>query len=533
MSLIQALQNPALYEHPIDKFEVIETHISWVLLTGEYVYKIKKPVDFGFLDFSTLEKRHHFCEEELRLNQRLAPKLYLEVVSITGSEEQPKINGPGEPIEYAVKMRQFPQSAQLDRLLAAGQLQPGIIDRLADKVAQFHQSIKSVEADSPYGDIDHLKLPMLENFTQIREAIDAADVKPTLDALEQWTRVHFLELAPAIAERKADGFVRECHGDMHLRNIALWQDEIVVFDCIEFNPNLYWIDVVSEIAFLIMDLEDREQEALAQRFLNRYLETTGDYYGLRLLPFYKVYRAMVRAKVDALRLKQEGEREQTGSSDYQQTFREFHQYLLLAERYIQPARPVLLINYGLSGSGKSVTTRQLAEALPAIQLRSDIERKRLFKVPPFGVASIDREVLYSAEAHDRTYARLEEIARGLLHAGYTVIVDAANLHRQRRQQFVELADSMHVPYLVLDFEAEEAILQQRIEERARTREDVSDATITVLQQQLADHEPISDDEQAYTIEIDTGGLIDINAIVEKIRNMTGPSIIKRGKEGSS
>jgi aminoglycoside phosphotransferase family enzyme/predicted kinase len=532
MSLIQALQNPALYDHPIDKFEVIETHISWVLLTGEYVYKIKKPVDFGFLDFSTLEKRHHYCEEELRLNQRLAPKLYLEVVSITGSEDQPQINGPGEAIEYAVKMRQFPQSAQLDRLLAAGQLEPGVIDRLADKVAQFHLSIKSVEADSPFGDVDHLRLPMMENFTQIREAIDEADVMPTLDALQKWTRRQLGALAPVIAERKADGFVRECHGDMHLRNIALWQDEIVVFDCIEFNPNLYWIDVISEIAFFIMDLEDREQEALAQRFLNRYLETTGDYYGLRMLPFYKVYRAMVRAKVDALRLKQERGQEQAGSSEYGQTFSEFHQYLQLAERYIQPARPVLLINYGLSGSGKSVTTRQLAEALPAIQLRSDIERKRLFKVPPFGVASVEREVLYSAEAHDRTYAHLVELAGKLLKAGYTVIVDAANLHRERRQQFVELAESIQVPYLVLAFEAEEAILRRRIEQRARNREDVSDATVTVLQQQLENHEPISEEELAYTVEIDTGGLIDINAIVEKIRNMTGLSIIKKEKEGS-
>jgi len=519
--LIQALQNPALFDHPIDRFEVIETHISWVLLTGDYVYKIKKPVDFGFLDFSTLEKRHQYCEEELRLNRRLAPQLYLEVVSITGSAEQPHLNGPGEIIEYAVKMRQFPQSAQFDRLLAAGQLEPGVIDCLADKVAQFHLTIQSAETDSPYGDVDHLGQPMLENFTQVREAIDSADVTPMLDALEQWTRQQLEILAPVIAERKADGFVRECHGDMHLRNIALWRNEIVVFDCIEFNPNLYWIDVISEIAFLIMDLEDREQAALAQRFLNRYVENTGDYHGLRLLQFYKVYRAMVRAKVDALRLKQERGQEQAGSSEYRQTFSEFHQYLQLAERYTRPARPLLLINYGLSGSGKSVTTRRLAEALPAIQLRSDIERKRLFKVPPFGTASVDREILYSDEAHDRTYARLIELAGRLLNAGYTVIIDAANLHRPRRQQFVELAKSLQVPYLVLAFEAEESILKQRVEQRARDRNDVSDATVEVLRQQLADHEPISEDEQAYTIAIDTGREIDIDAIVRQVRNSTG------------
>jgi aminoglycoside phosphotransferase family enzyme/predicted kinase len=517
MSLIQALQNPALYDHPIDKFEVIETHISWVLLTGEYVYKIKKPVDFGFLDFSTLEKRHQYCDEELRLNRRLAPQLYLGVVAITGSEEQPQLNGKGEAIEYAVKMRQFPQSAQLDRLLAAGQLEPNVIDRLADKVAWFHLSIAACNPSSPYGDVDHLKLPMLENFTQIRDGIREATDDPAitskLDILEQWTLRHLERLAPVIAARKADGYVRECHGDMHLRNIALWQDEIVVFDCIEFNANLYWIDVISEIAFLIMDLEDREQDALAQRFLNHYLEITGDYDGLQLLQFYKVYRAMVRAKVDALRMAQE----QSGSTEYRQTFNEFHQYLQLAERYIQPTRPVLLINYGLSGSGKSVTTRRLAETLPAIQLRSDIERKRLFKVPPFGDTSVDRETLYSAEAHDRTYERLVEIARGLLSAGYSVIVDAANLHRQRRQQFVELGEALQVPYLILAFEADEELLKRRVEQRAREGEDVSDATVTVLQQQLVSNEPISETEQAYTIVIDTGSEIDIDNIVEQIR----------------
>ena len=516
MSLIQALQNPALYDHPVEKFEVIETHISWVLLTGEYVYKIKKPVDFGFLDFSTLEKRQHFCEEELRLNRRLAPDLYLGVVSITGSEDQPQLNGTSVAIEYAVKMRQFPQFAQLDRMLVSGQLDPSIIDRLADKVAKFHLSIKSVETGSPYGDVDHLKIPMLENFTQIREAIDEAEVKPALDKLERWTQRQLVALAPGFAERKADGFVRECHGDMHLRNIAYWQDEIVLFDCIEFNPNLYWIDVISEIAFLIMDLEDRDQKALAQRFLNRYLEITGDYEGLRLLKFYKVYRAMVRAKVDALRLKQE----QAGSAEYRQTFDEFHQYLELAEKYIQPTQPLLLINYGLSGSGKSINSRKLAEILPAIQLRSDIERKRFFKVPPFGVATVDREVLYSAEAHDRTYARLVELAGKLLKAGFTVIVDAANLHRKRRQQFVELAESMRVPYLILAFEVEEEILRQRVEQRTRTNEDVSDATVSVLEEQLENHEPISEEEQAYTIVIDTSGKIDFDTIVEQVRNKT-------------
>jgi len=513
MSLIKALQNPALYDHSTDRIEVIETHISWVVLTGPYAYKIKKPVNFGFLDFSSLDLRHHYCSEELRLNRRLAPQLYLEVVPICGSEIRPRLDGPGEAIEYAVKMRQFEQSAQFDRLLASGKLGRAIIDRLADKVARFHLSVPSARQESEYGDVDHVRQPMLENFSQIRDAIDDAGVLTQLDALEHWTKQQLQQLAPLIRARKANGFVRECHGDMHLRNIALWQDEIVVFDCIEFNANLYWIDVISEIAFLVMDLEDREQEALAQRFLNGYLEITGDYAGLQLLRFYKVYRAMVRAKVDALRTVQE----QPGSGEYRQTFADFRQYLDLAARYIEPPTPMLLINFGLSGSGKSVTTRQLVEALPAIQLRSDVERKRLFKVAPFGNAAPDRHTLYAAEAHDRTYERLVDIARGLLEAGYTVVIDAANLQRRRRQQFVVLAESMQLPYRILAFEVDEPVLRQRVELRAIAGEDVSDATLEVLQSQLESVEPLSADELAHAVLIDTAGDVDIDAVAANIR----------------
>lgn len=514
VSLIESMQNPTLFSHPIDKFEVIETHISQVLLTGSYVYKIKKPVNFGFLDFSTLQKRHHYCEEELRLNRRLAPQLYLGMVRITGSEAQPLLDGSGEVIEYAVKMRQFPQQAQLDRMLASGKLNDDIIDRLADKVGQFHQTISSADANSPFGDIDHLRQPMLENFTQIREVVKEPAVITSLDLLEKWTRQQLNKLDSVIRSRKQNGFVRECHGDMHLRNIAWWQDEIIIFDCIEFNPNLYWIDVISEIAFLIMDLEDRKQEGFAQRFLNRYLEITGDYEGILLLKFYKVYRALVRAKVEVLRAAQE----QPGSEEYQQTMHGFRQYLELAEVYLKTEQPMLLINYGLSGSGKSVTTRKLVERLPAIQLRSDVERKRLHNVSPKErVSGEQQQWLYSREATDKTYARLIELARNLLDAGYSVVVDAANLKRRARQPFVDLANSMQIPYRILAYQADATILKERVKRRTESDEDVSDATMAVLKQQLDSVEPISEEERVYTIVVDTGAPLNIVQLVDRIR----------------
>ncbi len=513
MSLIESLQHPSLFDHPVTKFKVIETHISLVLLTGQYAYKIKKPVNFGFLDFSTLEKRHFYCEEELRLNRRLAPHLYLGLVTINGSDKQPELDGQGPVIEYAVKMQQFPQTAQLNRLLAEQGLDNSIMDKLARKVADFHLSTDRVEKESNFGDLIHIQQPVLENFEHIHNSIDDQAIAPLLDKLEHWSKQQLEELADVIQQRKAQGFVRECHGDMHLRNIALWNDDIIIFDCIEFNKNFYFIDVMSEIAFLIMDLEDRQEDALAQRFLNSYLEITGDYEGLRLLRFYKVYRALVRAKVDALRTGQEI----PGSQEYDQTFKDFLQYLKLAERYIYPTAPCLLINHGLSGSGKSVGARTLLEKFPAIQVRSDVERKRLFQVvkKSESTAAIEQGI-YTAEATHRTYSRLVDIARCLLTAGYSVVIDAANLLSQQRQQFIDLAKSMHTPYFILDFQASIETLRERVKKRAQQGGDISDATLEILQHQIATYEPLSPDEKPFSIKIDTGKNIDVDKIVNHI-----------------
>jgi len=510
MSLIKGLKNAALYGHPVNQFEVIETHISWVLLTGQYVYKLKKPVNFGFLDFSTLEKRRFYCEEELRLNQRLAPQLYLEVVAITGSEAQPELNGQGPVIEYAVKMRQFPQSSQLDHLLQESGLDTAIIDKLADKVAQFHLTNRPVEQGGVYGDVDHISQPVLENFAQVRAYIQDPLITQRLDKLEQWSQHQLAALTPIMELRKVQGFIRECHGDMHLRNIALWQDEIILFDCIEFNENFYWIDVMSEIAFLVMDLEDRQQGELAQHFLNRYLEITGDYSGLKVFLFYKVYRAMVRVKVAALRCTQE----ESASDAFSQTWLELQQYIKLAEEYVRPVTPCLIINFGLSGSGKSVGARLFSEKLSAIQLRSDVERKRLFNVPFNEEVDAKKEaMIYSSQSTQLTYNHLLDIARDLLKDNYSVIIDAANLKQWQRRLFTELARTVKVKHVIVAYHADEMILKQRLVERARRNDDVSDASPEVLQKQLQNYEPLTDEEELITIKIDTGKPVNIDAII--------------------
>lgn len=303
--LISSLLSAEIYPHPVNQLRLIETHISWVILTGPYAYKIKKPVNLGFLDFSSLEQRKLYCEEELRLNKRTAPSIYLGVVPITGSTTQPQLDGKGEAIEYAVKMRQFPQDAQLDHLLEQGGLKAAHMDAFARLVADFHQQVAVAGADDNYGEPDQVMQPVEENFEQIGQHQLTSQQQQLLDELHAWSTTEYQRLETQLAQRKQQGFIRECHGDMHLRNLAWIDEQAVAFDGIEFNANLRWIDVISEVAFLVMDLQDRNQPELAQRFLNAYLEITGDYAGLSLLPFYLVYRALVRAKVAAIRAGQQ------------------------------------------------------------------------------------------------------------------------------------------------------------------------------------------------------------------------------------
>ncbi len=497
--LIAALHEPQRYDHPVERVTLVETHISWVLLTGRYVYKIKKPVDLGFLDFSTLDKRRHFCEEELRLNRRLAPEIYLAVVPITGTPANPRFGGPGTPIEYAVQMREFPQEAQLDRVLARGELKPGHIDDLAARLADFHQYAAVAGPESLFGTPERVWHPVNENFEQIRARIDETQ-RPPLERLAQWSRTAFEQLRDDFTARKRDGFVRECHGDAHLANMVLMDSRVVPFDCLEFNDNLRWIDVINEVAFTVMDLEDRGQSAYARRLLNAYLERTGDYAGLKVLRFYQVYRALVRAKVAAIRLRQAGlsnvERERIGAS--------YRSYIELAERYTHPTQSVLMIAHGLSGTGKTTLTQALVEQLGAIRVRSDVERKRLH-----GLAAAARsgstlnEGLYTAEAGARTYDRLAELARAITSAGHRVILDATFLRRAQRDRMHALAEELRVPFLILAFTASEPTLRERVVVREQTGADASEAGLAVLEHQLASADPLTAGEQAQALVINT------------------------------
>jgi aminoglycoside phosphotransferase family enzyme/predicted kinase len=479
---------------------MIETHISWVLLAGGFAYKIKKPVDLGFLDFSTLERRRFFCEEEIRLNARLAPDVYLGVVPVTGSEQSPRLDGEGEPIEYAVKMRRFDEHGLLSKRLDA--LDPAMIDAIADQAAAFHRRIPSVAPAEPYGRPEAVIGPMEENFRQIRRLMDDRQELRRIDAIERWTRQRHAALRPVLAERREGGFVRECHGDMHLGNMVVEQGEVIIFDGIEFNPALRWIDTLSEVAFLTMDLDEKGLSRLGRRFLDRYLERTGDHGGLRVLRFYQVYRAMVRAKVAGIRLGQGDLSEEERAA----VMADYRGYVALAEDYTRPLRPALVLTHGVSGSGKSVASRALVESLPAVRVRSDVERKRLAGLEPGDrSASGTGEGLYAPGMTARTYGRLLELCRLILDAGFTAVADATFLERRRRAPFVRLAGERGVPLIILDLQGDADLFRRRVAEREAAGRDPSEATVEVLERQLLSREPLTREERDAAVAVPAEG----------------------------
>ncbi|MFQ5642292.1 MAG: AAA family ATPase [Thiogranum sp.] len=489
--LIDTLIGQDVLGHDAAGTRLIETHTAWVILAGEFAWKIKKPVNFGFLDYSTLEKRRYYCAEELRLNRRFAPQIYLDVVAITGSAESPRVGGEGPVLEYAVRMHRFAAGGLLSQLAQRGRLEAGHIDQLVERVAGFHRDTDVASQEAPYGEAAQIKRWVSENFRQIRPLLTGPGETGQLEAIQQWTESEQQRLEPLMLHRKRQGAVRECHGDLHLGNITLIDNRVTLFDCIEFNPELRWIDVISETAFLVMDLADRGYPHYAARFLNGYLQHSGDYEGLGMLRYYLVYRALVRAKVAMLR------RQQTAADQpaAQAANAEYLQYMQLAQRSTRRGRPALLITYGVSGTGKSTIAGQLCEAAGMLQLRSDIERKRMAGLEATAhSASAPGQGLYTADHTDRTYQRLAELATTVLQAGYAVVVDATFLQREQRDRFRALAGQQRVPFIILECRAADTEIERRVRFRAQQGDDPSEATLEVLQAQRRAGQALAADE---------------------------------------
>lgn len=465
--------------------ELIETHISWVLLAGDDAYKLKKPVRMGFLDFASVAARQRYCEEELRLNRRLAPGLYLDVLPVRGTPGAPQIGGPGPLLDHVLHMRRFPDGALLGERLAAGLLQPAEIDRLAARIAAFHGSAPVAAADGPWGTPE----AVVAATTGVLRRL--AEHGPLPAPLRDWVEAELSRLMPVWWQRLRAGRIREGHGDLHLANtLRLPDGEVTAFDCVEFDPALRWIDVIDDAGFLMMDLLAHGRQDLAWRYLNGWLDATGDHAGLAVLRLYLVHRALVRTLVGRLYAPPEA----SAGPDY----------LALAQRLSAPDAPRLMITHGLAGSGKSHAAARVAEAFGALRIRSDVERKRLF-----GLDALARSAeqvpggIYGPCATARTYDQLQQAARTAMQSGWSVIVDAAFLRRCERDRFHALAFELGAPFAVLDCQAPLALLRERVAARAQRGDDPSEADLAVLEAQREFAEPLAEDEQPAALALRT------------------------------
>lgn len=500
--LIQHMLTPEFYPHPVKMpnglpsapaIESIQTHASYVLLTGDFAYKLKKPVNFGFLDYSTLEKRHHFCQEELHLNQRTAPELYLEAVAISKSGNNYYLGSDGEIIDYAVKMFQFPQEGLLSRMFELGTIADTDIIEMGRVVAEFHERVRTDEYISSFGKIDRLKISIDDNYRQTKKYIGRAQTDRQYIETQTYTDRFLVEHEELFVDRIAGGFIRECHGDLHLRNICRWQGKILLFDCIEFNESFRFVDTMYDVAFAVMDLEFRGRKDLANLFLNTYIEQTGDWEGLRVLPLYLCRQAYVRAKVTSFLLDDLGIPEleraaaATTAADY---YRQAWEYT-----HSQQGRLILLS--GLSGSGKSTLGKQIARAIGAIQIRSDAVRKHLGKVP---LLSKGDDSLYTPEMTAKTYRRGLELGAKLAQSGFSVILDAKYDRQDLRGAAIDLAANLGIPLRMIHCTAPESVLRDRL---AHRQGDIADATVDLLASQQAAWEDFNAKELPYVTTIDT------------------------------
>jgi aminoglycoside phosphotransferase family enzyme/predicted kinase len=499
-SLPEALRDPRCYGRGVHEVRLAETHISWVFLTGQYAYKVKKPVKLPFVDFSTLKLRKRFCDEELRVNRRFAPELYRRVVPIGGTPAAPRI-GRTPAFEYAVQMVEFPADARLDRSLAANRVPRAAFGELGARLAELHADLPRVRSIA----VDEIGGTALRNIDEL-EAVLGADGQ-TLASLRAWTRRQIARLRPSFAHRAAAGAYRECHGDLHLQNLVWRDDKIVAFDALEFDRKLREIDVISEIAFLAMDLQAHDRADLAYEVLSRYLEVTGDYGGVDVLPFYLVHRALVRAKVAAIK------RAQSAADGH-----EAERYLATAVDLAAPKSPLLVITHGLSGSGKTTVTDELVSRLPALRARSDLERKRLHGLAPTARSGSGLGTgLYAVTASQKTYATLAQIADTLLRNGQNAVIDAAFLERRDRLAFRQVAAANAARFAILDCTASPAELRRRIVARAKKGRDASEADLAVLERQLSLAEPFDRAERRHVVAVDTERDIRYAALAARLR----------------
>ena len=513
-----AMQDPAAYAalHPVPgPVTCIETHVSRVFLTGPFAYKVKKPLRLSFIDYSTAERRLELCREELRLNRRHAPGLYVDVVPITGTPLAPRVGATdAPPFEHALRMVQFDPRLELTQLLQSGDVEARELQEFGQRVAQMHATAAIAAGDDEFGAPGKAHRITLDNFAEIAQVLPGHEEARCLALLRSRAQRLFDAVQPLMELRRQEGRIRECHGDLHCGNVVRWQGSLVAFDGLEFDPALRFIDVASDLAFLTMDLAAHRRTDLRREALQGWLETSGDFAAVALLPYFELYRALVRAKVAALR-GQQARAGVTGAATLA------HQYLDWAVSQAGRPRPRLVVMAGLSGSGKTWLARRIAARCEALIVRSDVERKRLAGLQPLDTsASAPDTGIYSREFNARTYERLRACVADCLRGHESVIVDAANLRRDERDRFIATAHEPAAEAVIVHCVAPLDVLRRRVAGRVATGADASEATVALLDRQPSYWESFSNNELRHVVTVDTTSPESIERV---LRGLAGPT----------
>lgn len=487
-TIVTALQNPEIYPEQPGKVELVQTHVSAIFLTGEHVYKVKKPVDFGFLNFTTLEKRKYYCHQEVELNRRLCPEVYLGVVEISFHKGQIFLGeGEGEIVEYAVLMKQLPQDCMMDRQLARGGITPALLHKIAAKAAHFHANAATNTEISSYGGIETIRKNVEENFTQTEKYVGLSLSPETFQDIRENNRLFMQVKLPLFQKRISSGKIRDCHGDLHLQHVCL-TDEILIFDCIEFNQRFRYSDVAADIAFLLMDLDFHGYPLLSADLAASYLDMSRDWPLFLLLNFYKSYRAYVRGKVISFRLDDPG----ISSEEKDSAQEEARRYFRLAQHYAKKLnRPALFITSGLIGTGKSTIARAFSGALDLKWLSSDIIRKELAHLSPQEKRFEKfHQGIYSPDFSRKTYQTLLDRAKAHLACGISVVIDASFKKHIDRKEALSLARQMDADFLLIECQCSEEEIRKRLARRASDEKQPSDGRWEIFAEQNSDFEKV-------------------------------------------
>jgi len=502
--IFECLKNPKFYGPHVKSVEVLQTHISYVALTGGFAYKIKKPVNFGFLDFSTLEKRKYFCEEERRLNKRLCPDIYLDVLPITQMNNELELDGKGKIVEYVLKMREFPQEQIMTNLLKQGKIDEETINHICSILVDFYNSQEQLDEITKYGELKSVKQNIDENFDQTKSVTDITIPKNIYLYIKEANTKFFERKKDIFGHRLKEGRIKDCHGDLHSGNIVVADEKIHIFDCIEFNKRFRFCDVASDIAFLAMDLDYLNKPYLSSYFIQKYVEKSNDKDIFDVLNFYKSYRAYVRGKVNGFQLS-DPNIDKIRKNNIIETAKKYfdlsHYYASLFSLDLHKTKPLLFLICGLSGTGKSTVAMKIAVDYDAQQINTDIIRKEIAGIDKFERHHDKPNTgLYDPKNVDYTYEKVIEKASELLKKGENVVLDATFQKKKYREMAHHIAAKNHVNLAIIQCICPDDVVKKRLEQRLK-KKSVSDGRWEIYLEQKKTFEPFESDENYF--EMDT------------------------------